>query len=513
MISNYVFGLKPPVENAQLVDTQMSLGHRYRNKLVEIAQRYPGPTKGQTETEAAKATRVAAMKKEIKEARAGLNWGTYLICDQAAATAKSFRRWDGSGVLGMQLQHGLAVTGTAIPDDTRVQIIPLPWAYVQPRTNRVGAKGLTSSKWMLLRVRIGSDEKKKPVWGSFPIKMHRPFPPGTRIKWIQVRRDARGDHRHWTAMFTIEIPDFVRTDLQGAVGVDIGWRRMPDGHIRAGYWYGSDGAEGEIAVPQRIEDLYEMIDRFKTGRANNLNSNKSTVAAELAQLGFPQAKLWRNAERFAGAVRRLHAQATMISQQTWAWFLQDRHLANAIAGMHRQLVNQRNDIFKNIAATLTKKYGVCGVESFSLKKLRTRNENKGEVKDKTKAKPRTDGDSVKETAARRLALLAAPGHLRSTMENAARAHGGVSVRVPAATTTSCCADCKHVNKWTDASPLVLTCTGCGRSWDQDRNAARNLCFAAGSPVSGWGKKTKAATSERQSRFRKAKQKQVDATAS
>src|ERR1700730_13210040 len=36
MIKNYEYGLLPPTQNAQLVEDQMRLGHRYYNALVEI---------------------------------------------------------------------------------------------------------------------------------------------------------------------------------------------------------------------------------------------------------------------------------------------------------------------------------------------------------------------------------------------------------------------------------------------------------------------------------------------
>ena len=44
-------------------------------------------------------------------------------------------------------------------------------------------------------------------------------------------------------------------------------------------------------------------------------------------------------------------------------------------------------------------------------------------------------------------------------------------------TTRLC-ECGHVNQWKSAESLHQTCSECGRVFDQDRNAARNLLASA-----------------------------------
>jgi hypothetical protein len=53
-------------------------------------------------------------------------WGTKLLISQFIEKAKKFRRWAGEGMVGVQIQHGIAPS--ALRDDRRVQLHVTPQA-------------------------------------------------------------------------------------------------------------------------------------------------------------------------------------------------------------------------------------------------------------------------------------------------------------------------------------------------------------------------------------------------
>src|SRR4029077_15177078 len=62
-------------------------------------------------------------------------------------------------------------------------------------------------------------------------------------------------------------PDAAET---GAVGVDLGWCKLPDGSMRVAHWEGSDGASGQLTISadelgpwQKTRDLQEIRDRHR----------------------------------------------------------------------------------------------------------------------------------------------------------------------------------------------------------------------------------------------------------
>ena len=257
-IKNYEFGLLPPTFNAGLVDDQMRLGHRYRNKLVEIERDrrakisaalvgHPdvsalaarvtdlagkrdaarlaikaarAATRSRSETaamrEAAKALGAelkearailkaakqaiaqdaqvaaqikavdAAMAQAVRDAReaCGTYWSTYLLAEQAMDASRKapapprFLRWTGDGRVSVQLQGGLDLKD-AWGADTQLRIDPVsPDAYDPSKPRGIRRRAQRT----ILHMRVQSTDKGRPIWAEWPLILHRPIPPGARIK-------------------------------------------------------------------------------------------------------------------------------------------------------------------------------------------------------------------------------------------------------------------------------------------------------------------------------------------
>lgn len=166
---------------------------------------------------------------------------------------------------------GLSVETMFSCRDTRLQaqLLPPPrgqadWAR---RTNRVSCRA-ARRKYVMLRLRAGTEYEEVrrvsggretvavrdvPVFIDVPIIMHRPLPPGCRIKQVFLVRDRVGIRYRWFVMFTVDIPDTgVRhpdAAAGGACAVVFKSRRRPDGSMLVAEWAGDDGRSGELVLP------------------------------------------------------------------------------------------------------------------------------------------------------------------------------------------------------------------------------------------------------------------------
>ena len=90
-----------------------------------------------------------------------------------------------------------------------------------------------------------------------------------------------------------------------------------------------------------------------------------------------------------------------------------------------------------------------------------------------------DGDPSDGREQRRMSRLSAVGELREEIKKAAHKTGARVEVERAAYSTQECAWCGCVEPW-DAKPSIMhTCAGCGRTYDQDANACRNLLHRHG----------------------------------
>lgn len=349
-----------------------------------------------------------------------------------------------------------------------------------------------------MRIRVGTVEGGKgPIWATFPIVYHRPLPEGARIKGAWVQRRQVGAHWRWEFQVVLDLegatlPAREAGPAGSAVGVDLGWRLMKEGEdpgrLRVACWSGSDGREGELALPswwvreqRKVEDIHSI-------RVKNFDAARNELSVWLAgreipdwfreaitpRDGGPDAKpslsSWKSPGRLSRLVwrwkdpeNRFEGDAEAFLKAK-AWHRRDQHLLAYEANLRDQLKRGRLDLYRKFAARLRGLYAEVRIEDLDLRvfhELPAREET-----DEERAARRGVGDKSPAKLHARDACLSS---LRGALK-----HACAVVELPAAFTTKDCWACGAEETWDAAAELDHVCSRCGERWDQDFNAARNL---------------------------------------
>ena len=446
-----------------------------------------------------------AAKAEQKRLRAdcGLYWGSYLVQEAAASSFRKgppprFRSWTGDGHLAVQLQKGLTVPELFACTDTRLRVKPIPDSAWGPGRH-------TRERQTVLWFRVGS-ESGKPVWCQVPFLMHRPMPEGCIIKWCHLLRRKIATRERWSVQFVVEMAAVDRPSdqsLTGTMGLDLGWRLLPDGSLRVAYW-ASDAAvptlsevrsaglekymhvsaegsfgpsEGQLVLPPELVGRWTRTETLRSTRDQNFNQARAQLVDWLAQQGpgvpdwlarwpgIASLGQWRSPGRLARLVyawrdNRLPGdEAIHAILETWR--RQDAHLYDWESFNLRRAIKTRSCLYLNFVALLRRTYRTVVLEDVDWSDLARRPQEE-------------DPDTIAASRAQRriasvgrLALLLAQGMAET-------------VRVDPAYTTLKCHACGLVCAFDAARDLDHTCEHCGLTWDQDANGARNLLASAAS---------------------------------
>lgn len=406
-----------------------------------------------------------------------LYWGTYLAVEQSMKGARKgappkFRGWRGDGRCCVQIQGGLKWGEVVGGSDQRLRIGMMP----PPARNSQQSKKLA-----LLTLRVGSD-RGKPIFTTVPMFLHREPPPGSIVKWVWLKARRVGVKTEWQAQFTLsreeEFADpQILSCTSGAVGVDVGWRRLQYG-LRVAYWVGSDGKRGQLVITNENLSRWAKAEELQSIRARNFNAAKSTLAnwTNLGheRLSVPEwfAKelqhlhLWKSPRKLRWLVRRWSTNRFAgdegIFTPLHAWQTQEDHLYNWQANQLRKALAWRDHLYRNFAADMRRRYRLICVEKTNWSKLQKR----------PTAEERLD------EAARIYQRIASVGRLVQLLTEKA----GEVLRVDPKYTTQRCSDCGKMDSFDAAAELVRTCQHCGVTRDQDDRAARNLLAASGQVV-------------------------------
>lgn len=460
-------------------------------------------------------------QKEIRHALVdeGFYWPNYLDIERHYDVARKrpdplrFQRFDPwQGRIAFPFTNGLPVAALYGGDNrARIEAVD-PWGPHPGRRH--------DERTRLLRVRVGTDGRQ-PVWLSLPVILHRPLPANGVVREIgvnwelavplhvpspgQLRRFgetlgldeakleaficdsgyrwqaregiARWIWRalRWSVSVVVETP---AAESNGAgpegpmVAVDLCWRQLPDGSLRAGFWLGEDGERGEIALSaewigryRKVQDLRSIRDQHRDALqaelAAWLSRKETDVPAWLraaAQAGWRSPTMWALLWQFWRRHRFVGDEAGFAALHRW--WQRDRHLGEWEARQRTNVLLARREIYRRKAAELSRRYSALRLEEFDLRRV-----------------AQDPGRKDLPEQARFQRVLAAPSELRDTLVNAfARDHGAASVIiVPAEYTTRACHACGAVDEgWDPSRELYHTCSRCGATWDQDENACRNL---------------------------------------
>ena len=444
----------------------------------------------------------------------GLYWGNYLVAEDAAEAAKKppkrikhkkpkkltaaeklqdalelsaeklakegwmpkFKRWDGSGHLQVQVQHGISVKEALSCEDTRFQLVPVSDDAYDSRLSR------KKKTYTLARMRIGSNPDKSPIWAEFHIHLHRPLPADGMIKRVHLLREPMAGKSRWRLQLSVESDEKVKCPSgNGAVGIDLGWRQLEDKSLRGAYWCDVDGNHGQLRLTPWQLSAITKADDLRSIRDRNMEELKAALAmwkhsyAEVPEWLREYSKAWhswRAQARFAALARRWAGERfagdEVIFLALSSWAKQDRHLWQWEVNQRDKALRARREQVRLWAAELATKYSEVVLEGegeedkpFDLRPLAEQ------------APPEEEQDRAEK--ARHNRVLTSPAMLRTCVIQAFLARDRNIRFRDRAGTTDTCFWCRKREERTEA--LMQTCS-CGRTWDRDENAARNIVRAA-----------------------------------
>ncbi len=386
-----------------------------------------------------------------------LYWGTYLQVESAfEKSAKSlnprFKRFDGTGTLAVQVQKSVSIVNLfQIPE-----ISPRVWSL--PRGERKKATLVNC------RMRIGSDEKRKPIWLDFKVRWHRPLPSDSLIKWVKLHRIRIGNRFKWELHLSVEHARPAQNNsVLKNVGIDLGCRRLPDGRMRMGYMYDYLGEDQEIVVNERNISALKHADSLVSIREREFNGFKPVLLewygrtndkAEWITEALAEFSHWKSPRRLSKLAFRWRNNRFDGDEEIYAkleaWRKQDLHLWDWEASERVKTYRRRRDEYRNIAADIAKNYDVVYLEDINLQDVMTDDSGKAEQ--------------------RYLAAAVAVGEFRTILKNACDSRGTRLVKVVSA---KICTVCRSSLDSSDRE-LIQTCGSCKSTWDQDANSARNI---------------------------------------
>lgn len=427
----------------------------------------------------------------IKQARAGcgLYWGTYCAVEQSQGRTRSgppprFHRWDWSGRLAIQLQNGLSVEAAQAGTDSRLRI-----ERCEPRNSHqkaVSSSGPLCKLWF--RVGGSSDE---PVVTTLEFRMHRPLPPGAQIKWVYLCRERVATKLKYRLVFVLQWPGARQYPDQaesGTVGVDLGWRLLPDGTLRVATWVGSDGRSGYLTLPPEMVTARDKAESLQSTRDKIFNEAVERLASWLETATVPKwmterskaLRSWRSQARLASLVLHWRDNRFAGDEEIFRWMdgwqvthpdgkvryagwrKQDKHLYEWQINLLRKTAARREHIYRNFAAFLRRNYATFALEGVNWRDMMKR---------------AAVGDD-KDAGATHHYSSASVGKLAEWITETARK----TVRVDPKHTTQRCHACKRLTAFDAKRDLSNVCRHCNAAWDQDYNAAANLRDAASGGV-------------------------------
>ena len=432
----------------------------------------------------------------VRGARAlsGLRHGTYTLVEESIAQAcgkplwddgqpndPHFCRWTGEGTIGVQVQGGVTWTDLDSEQDTRVQIGP----WQAPSDGRRFGRSARMAR--CLRLRVGSNEDRSPIWAEWQMIMHRPLPPNAIVMRANVSVRRIGPRERWTCELTVRVPDGQHAEHcgnGGAVALDLGWRSLDGGdEYRIGSWLGEDGASGECRVGQDVRGELRKVDDICSIRDKNRDEIRSRLCAwehgavvpEWFVLATQHMHQWEQPARFVGLLKRWGENRFDGNAEEYealrAWAYHDRHLWCWETSSRSKALKRRREQYRLFAVGLARRYNTLVLEDFELPPVVQRKP--------AERQPSDPEDVARDDKQSRNRFAVAPAELRMCLIQAFAMRGGISrAFAPEGTTYLChrCGhDCREDKGWKPARWLSWTCGGCkGQPWDQDANAAENL---------------------------------------
>lgn len=430
----------------------------------------------------AAAEEASRVRRKAARAVCGVYWGSYLRAEAAADQARKektpphFKPYRGEGGLSVQLQGGIDVSelwGT----DSQIQIRPVPLAAHDPHTRRGERRRLCRT---VLRMRVQSDDKGKPIWAEWPMILHRPLPEKCRIKNVLVSRVIRNHHQwSWRVALQLELADtWTRGQCgTGAVALNLGFTgAYPhlDGGVRSGFLVGEDGETFEASVHKNVAERVDKAASIRGFRDDAVNAMRPVLSAWLhvnkEKLPEWLAKRttylssWKSPFAFMTLARQWKANRFEGDTEGYdaleGWRYREDHLYAYESGMYKTALGDRTEKYRILAAKVSTRYGTLVIGSTDLRQFQKL--------------PEIEADTGFSPDVVRKNLRNACGSvLRQTFINAFKRAGGRVVVLEDDYATAICNACGNGEDW-NRFAREHTCSHCGVTWDQDENYCKNM---------------------------------------
>lgn len=415
----------------------------------------------------------------------GVYWGTYLLVEDAIEASRKIPLYDGvkdndpkfvpwkrDGAVGVQLQGGLDVKD-AFGTDTQIRIDPVDEKAFSDEQRSIRRKMSRTT----LRIRVGSDSKKKPIWAAWPMIMHRPLPKDSLIKKATVHLKHIGPREEWSITITVDMSGVVVPSVQssGAVSLDIGWRDMKDtngktSYFRIGKFRDENGKIEELKLDHQIIDAIHKANEIRSVRDDNFNQARSQLvdwmttnqAADWLVEETKTISQWRSINRLVRLVKNWKINRFDGDQDIYEalekWRYHDYHLWSWETSQRTKSLRRRKENYRIVAADLADKYQTLVLEDFDLRDV------------SQKAEPDEADDNQRGRANK---TLAAPSELRLALANAFSARKGKVETVDPKGTSYTCHLCGSYQNL-DSTTHLHTCSSCNQTWDREDNATANM---------------------------------------
>lgn len=449
---------------------------------------------------------------KVRRGKLGLYFGSYLLVEAAAKQFRKgapprFRRYQGGGRLGVSITPGIPLE-KLFSDDTRVQIADGPGKVYKHQ----------------LRLRIGSDRARRPIWATVPIRLHREIRnpaalgrlAGGLVKGVTLIRKRLPLHAHWAqpvgqlhddprsysweVQIVVVFPHgrarkFVHVGPGKACGIDIGFRRCAGG-VRVAYVVGDDDEVatpmGEFVLEQAFFSGLDKCRDLQSLRKTAFNDARDRLTEWLKPRrdgGVPswldqatkELHAWKSPDRLARFVqewkrKRFEGDAEIFTFLDGAWvraaegWRQRREKAGHYEGWGRQDAhlahyerNYRSRLLRR-RLHIYRNFAAAVARRYAIAYMEDI-----DLRD-LQRRPVAEAEESLLPLAARYRTWTSLSELRECL-----LESGLDVRQrQPENTTKMCHVCGKLCVWDQAAELVHACEHCIAVWDQDYNAGHNL---------------------------------------
>jgi hypothetical protein len=532
-VRTYSYDANAPAEGADLVQRQLLLAARYRDRLVAIELARRDAVWAGADRDAAKAAATAARTTLYNDA-GGLHWGTRAAVTDAADRAFSdvrdfaagpdkrqqkgdeplkpmtcgrcrepyaegervwwskgahrltgcprcepplrFLPFEGTGTVAVQLQGDTDPLEDGGQERKGCSVRELLVDGHGQFRLEAGVDRRHRVAW----IRVGS-AGREPVWAKVPIVYHRDLPLGAVVKAARLLCYRVATHVRWSVQFMLDdVPSTFPAPSRERIGIDVGWRLFPD-RMRVACWADSAGRTGELSIPERLldrwtkcEDLRSIQDKHLLAALDDLVTTRRVEWDKWPRWLYETtatAWQWRSRDRLVRLAERLRTETEPHALALYTRLEEWRKQDNHLWEWE---ANQR----ENVLRARREIYRVFAAKTVALyEEVRV---EALDLRDFAELPDTERGDKSDEpiTAnARGRRFKACLSELIGSMRDATLRAGGVWAQVDPALTTQWCAACGREDRFDAAREVRHTCSSCGAEWDQDENAALNILRA------------------------------------